>query len=82
MDRDVTINIDWATIKKYWLSISAAAVGIWTSLNPAAQASIIHQVSVFIHGYPALAKFISFAAVIALDLKQSPLAATQPPPAK
>jgi hypothetical protein len=71
----MTLNIDLTLIKKYWLSISAAAVGIWMSLTPAAQAQLIHYATVITVGHPVLATAI---AIILADLKQSPF---QPSPA-
>lgn len=62
-----------ALLKKYWLSSSAAIVGIWTALDPATQHAIIHQIANFIHRYPHGASLVAAIAVIAADLKGSPL---------
>jgi hypothetical protein len=71
--KDMTINIDLNTLKKYWLSISATAAGLWYSLNPTAQANIIHYVGATIKGYPKLSAALGTLMVILADLKQSPL---------
>jgi hypothetical protein len=68
----VTINLDVNLLKKYWLSISATLVGLWTYLTPAAQQQLVHYISVATLGHPILAA--AFAVILA-DLKQSPLAA-------
>jgi hypothetical protein len=71
----VVINLDLNTLKKYWLSISAAGVAIWTSLNPSAQAQIIHYVAAAVHAHPSLTFLAGLGSLIVADLKQSPLAA-------
>jgi hypothetical protein len=76
---DMTINLDISTLRKYWLSISATAIGIWTSLNPAAQQKIIHYVATAVHGHPTLTVLAGLASLVLADLKQSPLASPAPP---
>lgn len=72
---DITLNFDVATLKKYWLTISALAVGLWTSLNPAAQQQIIHYVATAVHGHPTLTFLSGLGALIVADMKQSPIKA-------
>ena len=75
---DVVITLNLATLRKYWLSLSAAGMGIWTSMNPAAQAQIIHYLSTAVHRHPSLTFWSGIAGLVIADLKQSPLAAPQP----
>lgn len=75
---DVTISIDLATLRKYWLTLSATGVGIWTSLNPAAQQKIIHYIATAVHGHPTLTFLAGLGALIVADLKQSPMALKLP----
>lgn len=72
----MTINLDLNLLKKYWLSISAAAIGVWSYLTPAAQAQLIHYVTVATMGHPILATAI---AIILADLKKSPITPTPDP---
>jgi hypothetical protein len=74
----MVINIDLNSIRKYWLTISAAAIGIWSYMTPAAQAQLIHYVTVATLGHPILAAAL---AVIIADLKQSPIVPPTPAPA-
>ena len=71
----VVINLDVNNLKKYWLSISAAGVAIWTSLNPGAQAQIIHYIATAVHSHPSLTFLAGLGSLVIADLKQSPLAA-------
>jgi len=73
----MVINIDLNSIRKYWLTISAAAIGIWSYMTPAAQAQLIHYVTVATLGHPIIAAAL---AVVIADLKQSPIVPPAPAP--
>jgi uncharacterized membrane protein len=70
---DITLNLDITTLKKYWLSLSAVGVGIWTSLNPAAQQQIIHAIATAVHGHPTLTFLAGLGSLVIADMKQSPI---------
>jgi uncharacterized membrane protein len=76
---DITITLDLSTIKKYWLSASVVGVGIWTSLNPAAQQQIIHYLAAAVHQHPTLTFLAGLGSLIVADLKQSPIPAPPKP---
>jgi hypothetical protein len=72
----MVINIDVSTLRRYWLTIAATVVGIWGSLNPAAQQSVMTWLSQHLHGHTLLAGLVT---IILADLKQSPIAPTPAP---
>ena len=70
---DVVITLNLDLLKRYWLSASAVGIGLWTSLNPAAQQQIIHYVSTAVHGHPTLTFLAGLGSLIVADMKQSPI---------
>lgn len=75
---EVTINLDLATLKKYWLSVSAAGFGVWTQLNPDAQQQIIHYAATAIHSHPKVMFWVGVLGIILADMKKSPLQVKPP----